>query len=217
MPQLGTTNISLFSVGNLLTPATVTNISLTAIQVATMGSKSTIYADASASKVSVWFISNCKSSVSNDSTVPYITGGTGGLNPTRDITSTAYTGWIYDRNDAPWRPSKISDFKVAAQSRPLVTVTKIGTGNPSFFNLQLNGSFITATGATITPSPIGSNIFYFWIEGPGANFILKRWRVSDAGGEISIPNCVPGSYVAYVQDAYGSGNQFEFLQNFVYP
>jgi hypothetical protein len=219
MSIIGTTNISINSLASNLPAPITSNISLTALQINYMGS-STAYAVISASKMSAWFISNCKKSVSQGSTTPYVTGVGVALNPTKTKTSANYTGWVYDRNGIPWIPTSLSDFKYSAQSRPSAAVNKIGTGDPANFTLQLAGTFINSAGAAISnPLPGGTpNVFFFWIEhNSDAKFALGQWRVSDNAGILTIPNCQPGDFKVYIQDSFGAGNQFETRVDFEYP
>ena len=217
MSQIGKTDISLNTVGNMSPLITPANISLSALKLSYVGS-STAFADTSASKLSLWYLATCRSSANMQSSTPYVGGG---LNSTKDKNSPNYTGWVYNQVQQPWNPASLSEFYGAANTRPKVVAAKITTGNPASFTLQLVGSWIDPTNAVAaTPTDLDPNSFYFWVHGPGANFVVPRWIKSDGTGGpggIQILNCVPGTYTVYVQDSLGAGNQFEFSNTFTYP
>lgn len=214
MAQLSDTNISITNIKNLLISGPSSDISLATLQVSAMGS-SDIYADINTSKVSVWNISSCKSSKNNQSTTPWNPGDGTGLNPTRNKTSPAYTGWVYNRADTPWRPVSLSEFKNAADARPDISVSSIGTGNPAIFTLRITiNGHIDKSGSNTTPN-LGSEtgIFYVWIEGPSP---VAQWtKITSLPYDFT--GMSPGTYTIYAQDGWGAGNQFEISQTFVYP
>jgi len=212
MAQLSDTNVSFTGISNLLISGPGTNISLSALQVSAMGS-SDIYADIETSKVSVWNVATCRSSKNSNSSNPW-TPGTG-LNPTRDKANPTYTGWVYNRADTPWRPTSVSEFQGAADARPDIGVTSVGTGNPAIFTLRISSKgHIDKSGSSTTPS-LGSEtgIFYVWIEGPSP---VAQWtKISSLPYDFT--GMSPGTYTIYAQDGWGAGNQFEISQTFVYP
>ena len=211
--QIGTlSNLSFSTAGSILPTPVTTNISLTALKVAYVGS-STAYANVQSSKMSLWYLATCASGVNSN-----VAPGSAPFNPSRTIGSPSYAGWVYSGPASPWNPASISEFQRAANTRPTVTCTRTDTGDSQKFTLSLLGSWIDDTGGAVTPSPPGAmSEFYLWIVGPGVNFINQQWVTQLAGTPLVYPNCIPGNYTVYVQDVLGAGNQFEMFTSFTYP
>ena len=211
--QLGETNISINQANTNLPAPIAGSVSLSALKVKYTGS-STSYANASVSKMSIWNLATCRSSRSPSSTVQYIAGG---LNRTKDIAAPNYTGWVYNRSQLPWNPSSISEFAQAANTRPVVNCTSTPTGISNNFILTLAGSWVDPINTPRIPLGPDNTAFYFWVDGPGINFIAKRWVKSDTSNTVTFNNCINGTYTVYVQDSWGAGNQFEFSSTLIYP
>lgn len=216
--QLSATNVSLTAARALMPSIPSTNVSLSAIESRFLGS-STAYS--SVSNVSMWFVDSVKKSLSPTSDAPY-TPGSGAVNPTRDRSSAAYTGWVYSGAGQPWNPTKMSELRYAAQAVPALSAIGIGTGDYTRFTLRLAGYYLDASGGTSFPVvstfyPATSS-YYVWIQSTTASIGPPRWHeIPSNPGYLQFSNCSPGEYFIWIQDYLGCGNQFDFQYKFTYP
>jgi len=110
-----------------------------------------------------------------------------------------------------WRAARMSEFFSSYNSKPVISVSNIGSGNRDTFTLRCQGS----------NSDAGSP-YYFWVNtNLGTAAGLDSWQSGSPTKDYSFSGMSAGTatFQIWIQDSEGCGNKLEFKKtpNQTYP